>query len=196
MHTVKCPYCGYENLYTNIRCEYCNNELINEKESSINNSEKNSLTNAKIDKFINFYNGIGFIFVGGIISVISSVLLFAGGVDKIMKIISVPFLICGISFLVSGIAWIVKGLNINKSSNDFDEKLNIEMVGEKFYKVSKIANYIYTFGFLLFWFGFLIIFDILAFKSWEQDGKSFFFFSLFFWAVGIYILVKSIKKFK
>jgi len=67
---------------------------------------------------------------------------------------------------------------------------------KNFKKVRNIVNYIYIFCFLLFWFGFLIVFDTVAIKSWSDGGNSMFFSSLIFWAVGIYILINNIKKSK
>ena len=87
-----------------------------------------------------------------------------------------------------------------KNTNDYvNGKLNMDKVkkSEKnFEKVENIVNYIYIFCFLLFLFGFLIVFDTVAIKSWSDGGNSMFFSTLIFWAAGIYILINNIKKSK
>ena len=80
--------------------------------------------------------------------------------------------------------------------------MNGEIVTQEEYKeqekkaqgLSNIAYYIYIFGFLIFWFGFLIVFDYHAIKSWSNGGSRLFLFSLIFWLVGICVLVNNLKK--
>lgn len=206
MNTVKCPNCGNENLSTNIRCEKCGKQLITEDQMQTMdlkpslNIQQNPVQDAKIESFAEVFSGIWITIVGAIFSVGSSMFVFKG-VDNITKIAGIPFLICGIAaVLIDGISMIIKGINTKKNTNDYvNGKLNMDKVkkSEKnFKKVRNIVNYIYIFCFLLFWFGFLIVFDTVAIKSWSDGGNSMFFSSLIFWAVGIYILINNIKKSK
>lgn len=206
MNTVKCPNCGNENLSTNIRCEKCGKQLITEDQMQTMdlkpslNIQQNPVQDAKIESFAEVFSGIWITIVGAIFSVASSMFVFKG-VDNITKIAGIPFLICGIAaVLIDGIPMIIKGINTKKNTNDYvNGKLNMDKVkkSEKnFKKVRNIVNYIYIFCFLLFWFGFLIVFDTVAIKSWSDGGNSMFFSSLIFWAAGIYILINNIKKSK
>lgn len=205
MNTVKCPNCGNENLSTNIRCENCGKQLITEDQMQTMdlkpslNIQQDPVQDAKIESFAEVFSGIGTTIGGAIFSVVSSKIVFKGA-DNITKIVGIPFLICGIAVLIYGISIIIKGINTKKNTNNYvNGKLNMDKVkkSEKnFEKVGNIVNYIYIFGFLLFWFGFLIVFDTVAIKSWSDGGNSMFFFSLIFWAVGIYILINNIKKSK
>lgn len=203
MNTVKCPNCGNENLSTNIRCEKCGKQLITEDQvqaMDLNqslNTQQDSVQEAKIESLLEIFSGIGTTIGGAIFSGVSSMFVFRGA-DNIIKIVGIPFLICGIAVLIYGISMIVKGINTKKNTNDYvNGKLDMDKVekSEKnFEKVGNFVNYIYIFGFLLFWFGFLIVFDTVAIKSWSDGGNSMFFFSLFFWAAGIYVLINNIKK--
>lgn len=205
MNTVKCPNCGNENLSTNIRCEKCGKQLITEDQMQAMdlkpslNIQYNPIQNAKNESFVEVFSGIVTTIGGAIFSSVSSMIIFKGA-DNITKIIGISFLICGIAVLIYGISIIIKGINTKKNTNDYvKEKLNIDKVkkSEKnFEKVGNIVNNIYIFGFLLFWFSFLIVFDTAAIKLWSAGGNSIFFFSLIFWAVGIYILIINIKKSK
>lgn len=111
------------------------------------------------------------------------------GADNITRIVFIPFFICGLTILIRGFVYFIKGLNLKKALNDTDvlaedvfendDKLNI---------VDKIFSKLYLVGFLLFWFGFLIVFDYIAIR----DGQtSMFIFSLLFWAVGIFVAIKN-----
>lgn len=205
MNTVKCPNCGNENLSTNIRCEKCGKQLITEDQvqtmdlKPLLNAQQNTVQAAKIKSFVEVFSGIGTTIMGAIISGVLSVLVFSEAVN-IIKIFAIPFLICGIAVLIYGISMIVKGINTKKNTNDYvNGKLDMEKAekSEKdFEKVENLVKYICIFGFLLLWFGFLIVFDTAAIKSWSDGGNSMFFFSLIFWAVGIYILISNIKKSK
>ncbi|MBQ7491648.1 MAG: zinc ribbon domain-containing protein [Clostridia bacterium] len=59
-------------------------------------------------------------------------------------------------------------------------------------KASRIG--LYTLVFLIFWFGFLIVFDTLALKSWSNGGMIAFLFSLLFWAAGIIALIQELRR--
>ncbi len=200
MNNVKCPNCGNENLNTNIRCESCGTQLItNEQNQNIDlnsNTQFNSVWDVKIYPFEEIFSGIVTTITGAIFSGFSSMLIFRG-VDNITKIVGIPFLICGLAVLIYGISSIVKGIKEKKNINNYiNGKLNrdkVEKSKKNFMEVKNLVHHIYTFGFLLFWFGFLIVFDVIAIKSWSNGGNSLFFFSLIFWFVGIYILINNIK---
>ncbi len=198
-----CPKCNFDNKSTNIRCEHCGEQLITEdqmQDIDLNpsfNTQQNPIQDAKIESFAEVFSGIGTTIGGAIFSGVSSMFVFKGA-NNITKIVGIPFLICGIAVLIYGISMIVKGINTKKNTNDYvNGNLDMDKVekSEKnFEKVGNVVNYIYIFGFLLFWFGFLIVFDTIAIKSWSDGGSSMFFFSLVFWIVGIYVLISNIKK--
>lgn len=198
-----CPKCSYDNEDSNIRCEKCGEELIDKNQvenPNLNpsfNINENPIQEFKIDSFAEIFSGIGSAIMGAIFSIFSSMLVFEGA-DTTTKISGIPFLICGIAVLIHGILMIIKGINKKKNTDDYiNGKLDMNKVekSEKdFKKLGNIVNNIYIFGFLLFWFGFLIIFDIISIKSWSDGGSTMFFLSLIFWAAGIYILFTKFKK--
>ncbi len=150
-----------------------------------------------MDFYIDIFSGIGATISGIVFSIFSLIFIFKGE-DIIVKIIGIPFLICGLAVLIFGISLIIKGTNTKKNLNDYvNDKLNknkVEKSEKNFEKVENIVNNIYIFGFLIFWFSFLVMFDIFAIESWTVSGCSMFFFSLIFWAVGVYVLIKNIKR--
>ena len=194
LNTVKCPNCGSENLSTNIRCENCGAQLIMEEQAS--NTQFDPSEDTNINSFMEISSGIGATIGGAIFSGFSSMLVFRGA-DNITKIIGIPFFICGLAALFYGIILIIKGIYTKKNNNDYvNGKLNkdkVEKSEKNFEKIENFVNHIYVFGFLLFWFGFLIVFDSIAIKSWSDGGNLMFFFSLIFWLAGIYILIKNRK---
>ena len=203
MNTVKCPNCGNENISTNIKCEKCGEQLITEEQmqdvdlNSSFNIQQNPVQDAKIESFIEVFSGIGTTIGGSIFCFVSSMFVFKGA-DSITKIVGIPFLICGMAVLIYGISMIIKGINTKKNTDDYvNGKLDmnkVEKSEKNFEKIGTIANNIYIFGFLLFWFGILIVFDTVAIKSWSDGGNQMFFFSIIFWIVGIYVLINNVKK--
>lgn len=91
--------------------------------------------------------------------------------DNATRVILLPFFIAGMGVFLQGLLPLV------------------------FYKnqriVANIGKKIYLFGFLLYWFGFLIVFDISAIRD-KNIGMAL--FSLVFWAVGIWLLISNFKK--
>ena len=74
-----------------------------------------------------------------------------------------------------------------------DENISAESVFEKYEKLNiadKIFSKLYIVGFLLFWFGFLIVFDYIAITQGQMSMLA---FSLVFWTVGIYVALKNFK---
>lgn len=203
MNTVKCPVCGNENINTNIKCEKCGEQLISQEQiqdidlALLDDVQDDPVDIAKAESFAQIISGIGTIIVGGVFSGVLAMAFFKGA-DNITKIVSIPFLICGVAVLIYGISTIIKGININKNTNDYvNGKLDmnkVEKSEKNFRKISTIVNNIYVFGFLLFWFGFLIVFDISAIKYWSNGGDLLFFFSIIFWIVGIYLSINKFKK--
>ena len=196
---MKCPKCGNDNKNSNIRCEFCGEQLISNEEINLFNENEfqknnNPLNDARMEVGISFIGGIFAIIFGLIFCVFCLNMFFkGGGIDLI------PFGICGIAILIYGISALAHSLNTKKAVNDV---MNGEIVTQEEYKeqekkaqgLSNIAYYIYIFGFLIFWFGFLIVFDYHAIKSWSNGGSRLFLFSLIFWLVGICVLVNNLKK--
>lgn len=117
--------------------------------------------------------------------------VFIKAADSITRIVIIPFIICGLAVLIQGIIALLQGLNLRKGMND--EKISAESVFDKHEKLNiadKIFSKLYIVGFLLFWFGFLIVFDYFAIK---QGQMSILVFSLIFWIAGIYVAIKNLK---
>ena len=117
--------------------------------------------------------------------------IFIKAANSITRIAIIPIFISAISLLIKDIVTLIKVLKIRKRVNDSNistddvfntyEKLNI---------LEKNFSKLYIVGFLLFWFGFLIVVDYFAIK---QGQMSILVFSLIFWGVGIYIAIKNFK---
>lgn len=60
-------------------------------------------------------------------------------------------------------------------------------------KAVRIAEGLYTIIFLLFWFGFLIVFEWIAIKDWANSGKLMALFSIPFWIAGVAMLIGKLK---
>lgn len=60
-------------------------------------------------------------------------------------------------------------------------------------KAVRIAEGLYTIIFLLFWFGFLIVFEWIAIKDWANSGKLMALFSIPFWIAGVAMLIAKLK---
>ena len=203
LNTVKCPNCGNENLNTNIRCEKCGKQLITEdqiQDMDLNSAiyiQQDPVQDAKDTSHAEVLSGITTIFEGIIFSGVLSMIAFKVA-NNIAMIAGMIFLICGIILIICGISMIIKGINTTKNINDYvNGKFNMDKLEENeknFEKIENIASCIYPFCFLLFWFGFLIALDTAAIKSWSDGGNILFFFSLIFWAVGIYTFINNIKK--
>lgn len=203
MNTVKCPNCDNENINTNIRCEKCNKQLITKEQMqddiSLNpslNLTQDPIKNAKIELYTKVMGAIITIVVGIIFCYNMFIPLFQES-NNFANIILIPFLICGIIILICGIFIIIKGISTKKNIDAYVKgNLNIDKVekNEKnFEKVGFILNNIYVFVFLLFWFGYLIVADISALKTWSDGGNQMFFFTKIFWIVGINILIHKLK---
>ena len=146
----------------------------------------------------NIINGI-FTLIPGIALLIFCLFLFFKGAGIIEKVISIPFGFIAIAIIIKALSMILQGINliiyIHKiKKEDYNKITKIENNSNKLYKTSNISNYIYIIGFLIFWFGFLMIFDYYTIKFWNDNGSQLFFFSLIFWAAGIYIIYKNIRQ--
>lgn len=134
--------------------------------------------------------GISTIIGGGIFTGVCG-WVFIKAADSITRIVIIPFLICGLAVLIKGIVALVQGLNLRKGMND--DNVSAESVLDKHEKLNiadKIFSKLYMVGFLLFWFGFLIVFDYFAIKQGQMSMLA---FSLIFWVVGIYVAIKDFK---
>lgn len=154
------------------------------------NNEQNN--DAKIDTFITIFSSIRNI-IGGFIVSWFCLFMFVKGADTFSKVVIIPFLICGLAVLITGFSHLFKGINMMKTAKskeygDFTKADETENKQEQIVKVEKIGVKLYVAGFALFWFGFLIVFDYFAIKSWNDGGTVLFFFSLIFWIAGIIFL--------
>lgn len=114
--------------------------------------------------------------------------VYINGADFITKISIIPFAICGLGVLLKGVTDLAYGFNIKKIGNDV---YDLDEVKPDFHKkLNKICSKIFVIGFLLFWFGFLIVFDYLAMQDGEKGIVA---FSIIFWVVGIYFAIKNLK---
>lgn len=184
MNIIKCPNCGKENSFTNIKCVNCGTQLIADE---LLQNEEHNLSSDKQTDYQDFnirYEELVMKIIGGIIFLIFSVFIVFKGADFITKLFGMPFLICSCAILFSTILNLVQAINM---------KYKVAKVEYNVTNTRKYINYVSFFGFILFWFGFLIAFDIIAIKSWSNGGNLMFFFSLIFWAVGIYIIIRKIK---
>jgi len=187
LNIVICPNCKTENKCTNIRCEKCGKNLA--LESKVEPSAK---TFENLFALGQIFSGIMAIIVG---AMLSSFFIFCiiKGADTITKVTAIPFLICTVSAFIYGTIMIVKCICEKENVSSKKPKTNKNKV------INKLENFalnLYNFGFFIFWFGFLIFYDILAIKSWTDGGNQLFFFSLFFWLVGIIMIKGEFKKHK
>ena len=83
-------------------------------------------------------------------------------------------------------------INNIESGVVYDES-KVEETHNRMEKINKFSDNLYLYGFLTFWFGFLIVFDYFAIKDWANGGSTMFFISLTFWAAGIFMLFKKRK---
>lgn len=91
--------------------------------------------------------------------------------DDMTRIIVIPFAIAGIGLVIAGLIDLLFKNKITKFDN----------LGKNIFKV----------GFLVFWCGFLVVFDYIAIKSNQFEIVI---FSLIFWIVGIYVVFRKKKE--
>jgi len=197
-----CPNCKFENRNTNIKCEKCGTVLIEDEPFEDIPMEpdfkENIVTDAKATGIVNIFSGV----LSTIVSVffvgfIGYIFLGTKSEEPVQKLVLLPFLICGVIELFNSILYIVKGVkNIRDSKVSVTGEIDIDKFREDENKINKNQNVLfksYMIVFLLFWFGFLIFFDIQAIKSWSNGGNQLFFFSLIFWAAGVFCFIKEFK---
>ena len=134
----------------------------------------------------------------GIITIIGSAIFFGmcgwfftKSGDHMTRITLIPFLVCGLSVLIRGIIVLIRGLILRKGMKD--ENISAERVFDKYEKLNiaeKTFSKVYVIGFLVFWFGLLILCDYFAIKQGQLLMLA---FSLIFWIAGIYIAIKNLK---
>lgn len=138
----------------------------------------------------NVIQGAITIIVGSIFTFLC-ILGFIRAVDSTTRIVIIPFFICGMTILIRGIVSLIKGLNWKKGIKDnsvsAEEVFNAQ---EKLDGADNALSKIYMWRFLLFWFGFLLVFDYFAIV---QKEMLLLVISLIFWAIGIYSVIKSLK---
>lgn len=199
MNTVKCPKCGRENLNTNIRCENCGEQLINETET-MNNPElvtkyqkieaiTEKSNEEQLESIVYFIMGIFFLGIFGY-------LIIKGG-TTIVKIFGISFLAASITSFIYGISKVNYGKELSENINN--ENIDVAKIAQAektSIQSTSIANSIYIFIFLIFWFGLLLFLDIMAIKSTDNAGIIIIPFSIPFWLFGIILLIMTIKKIK
>lgn len=158
----------------------------------------NQINDVKTESFITLFSSIGTI-IGGLVFSGFCFFVFIKGADTFTRVVIIPFLICGITVLIKGLSLLFQGINMMKAvknveDGNFSNAIEIEKTHKKLIRADDFAHKLYIFSFLIFWFGFLILFDYLAIKDWSNGGSSMFFFSFIFWIAGIFILVKNFKK--
>lgn len=192
-----CPKCNFNNKNSNNICEHCGEKLSSNDINLDLLTAKKVYDEKKINSAFKIFSGF-YTVIGGLIFSALSLFFFFKGINIITKIMCIPFLICGITVLIYGISTLLAEKNNKKINDEFiNGNLNLNKIDKnekQFQKIGVIVSNIYIFGFLLFWFGFLIILDLIAIKSWNDEGSYMFAFSLIFWIFGIYVLKKLIKK--
>ncbi|MBR3152078.1 MAG: hypothetical protein IKF52_00460 [Clostridia bacterium] len=127
---------------------------------------------------------IGCVFIS---IIMGSIFIFAA--NFITRLFVIPFLICVLAMLIRAIISLCKRLISRKNSSD--EGTSARKTIEKMNKTDNIFDKVFTVGFLLFWFGFLIVFDYNAIK---QGQVSLLVFTIIFWIIGIYVTIKEFKR--
>ena len=158
----------------------------------------NQINDVKTEAFITLFSSIGTI-VAGLVFSGFCFFVFIKGADTFTRVVIIPFLIFGIAVLIKGLSLLFQGINMMKAvknveDGNFSNAVEIEKTHKKLIRADNFTNNLYIFGFLIFWFGFLIVFDYFAIKDWSNGGSSMFFFSFIFWIAGIFILAKNFKK--
>jgi hypothetical protein len=108
--------------------------------------------------------------ISGLIFTSFCLWIFINAADTITRIAIIPFTIAGIGVLINGLSPL-----LFKS------------------KIKNLGMKIYLFGFSLFWFGFLIVFDYL---SITQGNIQLALFSIIFWVVGLFMIINQFKRYR
>lgn len=121
--------------------------------------------------------------------VIFTILVFVKGANLITKLAIVPFFICAVAVFIYSILPIKERIDQNRiDSGKVNEKKKRKR-GKK--KLSKILYKMFAVGFLLFWFGFLILACVSIVK---QEGFLPTLFTLPLWLAGFFIIYKIFIK--
>lgn len=110
------------------------------------------------------------------------------------------FVILLVIILMMNVSNLIRAINSNKI-NKYNEDILKNMVkskdAEAKYNTSTkmVFNFqqLYIIVFGIFWFGFLIVADYMAIKSWDEGGSQNFIYSLIFWIAGIFAIGKRLK---
>ena len=155
----------------------------------------NDNNQSKFEAAALIFKGVQTVF-GGVLFSSFTFWIFIKGADTFTKVAILPFLICGIAVLINGISVLIQGLNMKKTINNIEsgtvyDESKVEETHNRMEKINKFSDNLYLYGFLTFWFGFLIVFDYFAIKDWANGGSTMFFVSLTFWAAGLFMLFKK-----
>lgn len=177
---------------------YNNNQNMNDYNYNISVKQQEfeeKVTNItiKVSKISSICRPI-FQIIGGLIFTFVLFLIFILGTDIFTKLAIVPFLICGIAIIIKGIVTLNQNIINYSGTNNCNTQSRNQIVNKDLTKFNSITSHLYTIGFLIFWFGFLIFFDYLAIKQINSGGIQLILFSLIFWVAGIYVVFKEFKK--
>lgn len=115
--------------------------------------------------------------------------VFVKGADLITRLAIIPFFICAVAVFIYSILPIKERIDQNKIDSGKTNEQKKRKRGKK--KLSKILYKMFAVGFLLFWFGFLILFCISIVK---QEGFLPTLFTLPLWLAGFFIIYKIFIK--
>jgi hypothetical protein len=132
--------------------------------------------------------------VGGIIFACFCVWIAINVEDFYARIMISPFLFCSVPIITQGVIQLLKGLNLRKGMSDDDTILDSSVFekNDRLNILDKICSKLSIVGFLLFWFGFLIIFDYIAIT--QVESLIFIIVSFPFWVIGILVAIKTFKE--
>ena len=134
---------------------------------------------------------VGLIFTG------SCVWIFILRIDIATKMIIVPFIICGLAVLLKGVISLIQcSRNLSSNNYDYNNQEKNEIINKNLNNFQVVTSRIYIIGFLIFWFGFLILMDYESIKKINDGGLQLILFSLIFWAAGIFVVYQAFRKIK
>lgn len=120
--------------------------------------------------------------------------------NTMTRIVIAPFIIAGLAVFVRSAIHLIRSIiqirgdkMSNTSALDREKYSKLGQVYDKLGVFQIIADKIYIIGFMIFWFGFLIVFDYFAFQQINKGGMQLLLSSLVFWAVGIFVAYRGFK---
>lgn len=156
---------------------------INTDSELMNSKLKKSLSLPLMRPIFQFIEGL--LFLGG------CGWIFIKSDNNTMRMVIIPFLICALSILIGAVILLLETINEVKTPQE--NKNNSEYKNKKmlYHNFSNFFSKLYIIGFLLFWFGFLIVGCYIIIR---EQSYSMLLFSIPFWIAGIFIVYKKFKK--